>query len=209
MIKHDRKIICWFSCGVTSAVACKLAIDRYGKENVDIYYIEINSAHEDNERFIRECEKWYGVKIKRVRSRKYEDQFEVIEKERFINGPYGAKCSKVLKKEVRFEVQALYDNALQIFGFEFAKKEINRAVRFLQQFPEAFPRFPLIETGINKKECAYILLEAGIALPAMYELGYSNNNCIGCVKGGKGYWNKIRIDFPWYFNRMTKLERER
>lgn len=30
----------------------------------------------------------------------------------------------------------------------------------------------------------------------MYDLGYANNNCIGCVKGGIGYWNKIRIDFP-------------
>lgn len=43
---------------------------------------------------------------------------------------------------------------------------------------------------------------------AMYDLGYRNNNCIGCVKGGMGYWNKIRIDFPEVFERMAKLERE-
>ena len=42
----------------------------------------------------------------------------------------------------------------------------------------------------------------------MYLLGYSNNNCIGCVKGGKGYWNKTRVDFPTYFLRMCELERE-
>ncbi len=42
----------------------------------------------------------------------------------------------------------------------------------------------------------------------MYELGYSNNNCIGCVKGGMGYWNAIRKDFPKHFNKMAKLERE-
>lgn len=203
----NKKIIAWFSAGVTSAVACKLAIERYGTENVDIYYIKIKSAHPDNDRFIQDCEKWYKKKIKIVYSRKYADRFEVIEGERYINGPSGAKCSKELKKEVRYEVQRLYDNALQIFGFEYAKKEINRAVRFLQQFPDAFPRFPLIETAINKKNCAYILLDNGIALPVMYELGYSNNNCIGCVKGGKGYWNKIRIDFPWYFSKMARYER--
>jgi len=42
----------------------------------------------------------------------------------------------------------------------------------------------------------------------MYKLGYKNNNCIGCVKGGKGYWNKIRVDFPEHFARMSKIERE-
>uniref|UniRef100_A0A6M3X652 Uncharacterized protein n=1 Tax=viral metagenome TaxID=1070528 RepID=A0A6M3X652_9ZZZZ len=42
----------------------------------------------------------------------------------------------------------------------------------------------------------------------MYKLGYKNNNCIGCVKGGKGYWNKIRIDFPEIFERMSKKEKE-
>jgi hypothetical protein len=41
----------------------------------------------------------------------------------------------------------------------------------------------------------------------MYKLGYHNNNCIGCVKGGAGYWNKIRVDFPQHFERMAKLER--
>lgn len=39
-------------------------------------------------------------------------------------------------------------------------------------------------------------------------MGYSNNNCIGCVKGGKGYWNKIRVDFPEVFASRAKLERD-
>lgn len=41
----------------------------------------------------------------------------------------------------------------------------------------------------------------------MYKMGYNNNNCIGCVKGGIGYWNKIRRDFPNTFNRMAAIER--
>ena len=41
----------------------------------------------------------------------------------------------------------------------------------------------------------------------MYRLGYNNNNCIGCVKGGMGYWNKIRVDFPDRFLRMAQTER--
>ena len=42
----------------------------------------------------------------------------------------------------------------------------------------------------------------------MYDLGYSNNNCVGCVKGGAGYWNKIRKDFPEVFKARAEMERE-
>jgi hypothetical protein len=42
----------------------------------------------------------------------------------------------------------------------------------------------------------------------MYKLGFHNNNCIGCVKGGMSYWNMIRKHFPEEFDKMAKLERE-
>jgi hypothetical protein len=33
-------------------------------------------------------------------------------------------------------------------------------------------------------------------------------DCVGCVKGGAGYWNKIRVDFPEVFERMSNLDRK-
>ena len=42
----------------------------------------------------------------------------------------------------------------------------------------------------------------------MYDMGYRNNNCVGCIRGGMGYWNKIRVDFPEVFARRAKQERE-
>ena len=69
--------------------------------------------------------------------------------------------------------------------------------------------FPLIDNKINKQDCyRYVRDTLGIELPAMYRLGYGNNNCIGCVKGGMGYWNKIRVDFPEVFALRARLERE-
>lgn len=53
-----------------------------------------------------------------------------------------------------------------------------------------------------------MLWKAGIKIPAMYKMGYNNNNCIGCVKGGMGYWNKIRKDFPEVFAQMAQIERD-
>ncbi len=42
----------------------------------------------------------------------------------------------------------------------------------------------------------------------MYKMGYINNNCIGCVKGGIGYWNKIRQDFPEIYKERALMERK-
>ena len=198
-------IIGWFSCGVTSAVACKIALQMY--KDVHLYYIDTGSQEDDSMRFLHECEEWYGQKIKILRSEKYTGHFEVIEGVRFLNGPYGAACTKLLKKDVRYKLEdELGEWDAQVWGFDYCEQ--NRAKRMSEQYPAMKPLYPLIEQELTKENCAYMLAMRGIELPKMYKLGYRNNNCIGCVKGGMGYWNKIRIDFPQHFDRMAKLERD-
>ena len=68
-------------------------------------------------------------------------------------------------------------------------------------------RFPLIEREMTKEAAHGLADKLGLKRPVMYDLGYQNNNCIGCVKGGKGYWNKIRKDFPDVFTRRQAMER--
>jgi hypothetical protein len=68
--------------------------------------------------------------------------------------------------------------------------------------------FPLVDRMMTKEHAHEVLRASGIRRPAMYTLGYRNNNCIGCVNGGKGYWNKIRVDFPQVFAARAKLERD-
>ena len=84
----------------------------------------------------------------------------------------------------------------------------HRVERFIKQNSERKIKPILIEKGFSKADCLGYLAKSGIELPAMYKLGYQNNNCIGCVKGQAGYWNKIRKDFPEVFDRMAKVERE-
>ena len=72
-------IIAWWSAGVTSAVATKLAIEEYGVDNVVPIYFAIDSANPDNARFKQQCEEWYGREIITERAPpKYKDQFDVI-----------------------------------------------------------------------------------------------------------------------------------
>jgi hypothetical protein len=74
--------------------------------------------------------------------------------------------------------------------------------------PEYTHVFPLIDRGLTKEDCHGMLKTLGIRRPAMYDMGYRNNNCIGCVKGGMGYWNKIRVDFPEVFTKRARQERD-
>ena len=90
--------------------------------------------------------------------------------------------------------------------FGYTAEEAHRVDRFKTQNNERKGCFILVEKGLTKEDCLGFVSRAGIELPVMYKLGYRNNNCIGCVKGGMGYWNKIRIDFPEHFERMAALE---
>lgn len=195
------RTVVWFSAGAASAVAARIALKEYG--GVVLAYTDPGSEHPDNQRFIADCEKWFGAPVVQLKSKKYVDTWDVWEKRRFINSPNGALCTVELKKKLRHEYQSPDD--IQIFGF--TADEVARADRFREMNPEVDLRTPLIERGITKDDCFGIVSNAGIELPAMYRLGYRNANCIGCCKGGMGYWNKIRKDFPDTFDRMAKLER--
>lgn len=197
------RTLVWFSAGAASAVAAKLAIAETGGENLVIAYTDPGSEHPDNKRFIDECEEWFGFPVQRLKSEKYKDTWDVWERERYLVGPTGARCTGELKKKVRFRFERPDDR--QVFGY--TSEEKNRAERFREQNPGVFLWTPLIERELNKSDCLAIIDRAGIELPVMYKLGYLNNNCIGCPKGGIGYWNKIRRDFPEVFDRMAKVER--
>jgi hypothetical protein len=204
----DEKYLLWWSAGATSAVAVKLALDEYGIDNCRIIYFGIESAHIDNDRFMKDCEKWYGKKIETFSSDKYVDQFDVVKNTRYVNGVGGARCTKELKRGVREKIEKEIPYKGQVFGYEYVFKEMDRALRMYYQHPHTKPIFPLINNKMTKENCLGVLRDAGIEIPAMYKLGYPNNNCIGCVKGGMGYWNKIRVDFPEHFNKMMELEQE-
>lgn len=200
--------IAWFSCGVTSAVMCKILVAQFLPRDLEIVYIDTGSEHESNKKFLDDCQKWFKFKnIQVIKSMFYKDHWAVIEQTKFINGPFGAACTRKLKREAR----AQYEYGLKLRGinvethfYGFDSSENKRAERFLKSNPTA--DFPLIKSGIGKEDCFKTINEAGIELPTMYKLGYGHNNCIGCVKGGKKYWRMIKRDFPEAFQKMMILE---
>lgn len=208
-----NKIICWWSGGVTSAVACKLAINIYGAENCRVIMIDTKNEHPDTYRFKSDCEKWYGIPIETITGigEKYGNIFDVWRKHKSLNTATGAICSTHLKRLVREKWEKSNTYRHQVFGFEFDKKEFNRALSMTMNYKDRVkPIYPLLLFGYDKKDCFKIIEEEGIEMPKTYFLGFKNNNCFttGCVQGGIGYWQKIKNNFPDKFNVMADLEHE-
>ena len=143
-----------------------------------------------------------GITI--LKNDKYKDHFDVFKKTKYLQGIKGARCTTELKKKLRIEYQKPDD--IHIFGYTFDEK--HRAEKFENYNPELSVDWILVENQITKENCLGIIWQSGIKMPKMYDLGYNHNNCIGCIKGGMGYWNKIRKDFPGHFKKMAEIERE-
>lgn len=199
------RTLAWFSCGAPSAVMTRLLIAESPPDLV-VAYVDTGSEHEDNERFLAECEAWFGRPVTRLKSEKYRDTWQVWKERRFLVGPQGALCTTELKKKVRLGFERPDDT--QCFGYTADPRDAARGVRFREQNPGVEFRTPLIEHGLTKADCLALVERAGIELPMMYRLGYDHANCVGCPKGGMGYWNRIRRDFPETFDRMAQQERE-
>ncbi len=201
-IRKDMKTVSWFSAGVSSAVATKLAIDRID----EILFIDIDDHHEDSKRFLNDCQEWFGKEIITIRSI-YKNVEEACLAASYVNGVAGAPCTRFLKRRVRLEWEKKQDDLRYVWGMDYSKRERERADRLLDTMPKQKHIFPLIENKLSKEQAHEILTASGIKRPVMYDLGYHNNNCLGCVKGGRGYWNRIRIDFPAVFKQRAEMER--
>lgn len=196
--------VCWLSAGVSSFMAGYLA------ENVDEWiYIDIEDQHCDSIRFIKDCEKAIGKPIKILMSNEYRCVEDCIKCSGVIKLQNGfAPCTNWLKMRIRKKWEYEHKNydLTYVWGFDFNEKM--RAQRMIESNIHVKHEFPLIDNYLSKQDVHGLFDRLfDFKRPFMYELGYPNNNCIGCIKGGMGYWNKIRVDFPEVFKKRAELER--
>lgn len=200
----NPRTVVWFSCGAASAVAAHLTLKDTPDAQV-VYCDTSASEHPDNERFFRDVETWLGVTIHRIRSSSFSDIDDVFVRTRYMAGVSGARCTVEMKKVPRFAFQRPDD--IHVFGLTADEKL--RIERFARTNFDLSLRWVLRDVGMDKDACFHVLRAAGIPLPAMYALGYRNNNCIGCVKATSAvYWDKIRTDFPVVFARRAQQSRD-
>jgi len=193
--------ISWFSCGAASAVATKLS-----KPDV-IAYCDVGSEDVDNQRFLTDCEKWFGKDVTRLKNPEFKDTWEVWEKRKYLAGIAGAPCTGELKVAPRLSFQMPDD--IHIFGYTADSTDAARFEALKENWPELNVRAPLIEQGLTKAACLAMIQNAGIKPPRVYSMGFPNANCIPCVKAtSPAYWSLVRKEFPLEFHRMSELSRK-
>lgn len=203
--KTKETIVVWFSCGAASAVAAKKTVELYGNtHNVLIVNNPIKEEHEDNQRFLKDVEKWIGLPIIEAKCKEFPSAsiVDVFNKRKYISGVRGAPCTMLLKKQARYEFELNNKIDWHVLGFTF--DELDRHNRFVKT--ERSNVIPiLIDWSYTKNDCFKILNQAGIKLPKIYSLGYPNANCIGCVKSSSpAYWNLVRDTFPETFKQRLE-----
>lgn len=196
----ERRTVCWFSAGAASAVATKLVLREHPEAVVA--YCATNSEHPDSERFIADCVRWFNRPIERLASDEYADTWDVWDKRKYMAGNNGAPCTVELKVAPRLAWQMPSD--IHVFGYTADAPDVERAERLRKNYFELTIQTPLIDRGLTKEACLAIVEDAGIELPAMYKLGFRNNNCVPCVKAtSPNYWALVRKCFPDVFERAA------
>jgi len=212
------RTVIWFSSGAASAVMAKLVLG----ENPEAMVVNCDlgeSEDPDNERFLNDCARWFNAPIHRISSAEYLSIDEVFEAKRYHANHRGAPCTSAMKRVPRLEFQQPGD--VHLFGYTADAHDVERARRFVENSPGLLLRFPLIERGVTKAACFALLEGAGINRPRVYDMGYPNGNCPGCVKASSpDYWALVRKMHPEVFarradqcrrfgSRLTRINNER
>ena len=209
-VSEEYPIIAWFSGGITSAIACWIAINLFGIKNVRVVFIDTQNEDEDTYRFLEDCERWYGCKIERITAISPDGEYtcidDVWDKFLSLNVANGAICSSELKRAVRLKFQKTEKYSFQTHGFDLIENK--RSLSMTLNYNDSNPIYPLPFMGLRKPDCFKIARENGINPPRAYKWGLHNNNCLktGCVQGGIGYWQWQRKNRPDVFYAMAARE---
>jgi 3'-phosphoadenosine 5'-phosphosulfate sulfotransferase (PAPS reductase)/FAD synthetase len=209
---ENETILCDWSGGASSAVACALVYEQY-PGNCHFRFAQTNIEHPDTYRFLFDYERRLGIKVNLLQSDKFHEPADVWERYVGLNYANGAPCSSELKRTVLQKDAKSKLVWAAVIGFDAT--ETKRATNMKLNYPELNPLFPLIELGMKKRDVLQWLQNKGIKPPSVYH-NFKNNNCLGgeddekggCVQGGIGYWQKIKQIYPKKFAYMAAKEHE-
>ena len=194
------------SGGLTSYEALRRAIARYGRDATRAVFADTKIEDPDLYRFLDDIERLCGVPI--VRLQDGRTPFDVWYDKRAITLPSAnAPCSKALKRDV---IQRWLGNVAKpytlVFGMDWS--ELERMQRLEDFYAPTPVWFPLAEPPyVDKCHIADALERQGVKTPALYEEGFTHNNCGGgCVKAGQAHWAHLWRTRPATYARWEAEE---
>lgn len=207
--RADPRIVVGFSGGVTSAWCAGWALQEFPREQVILLWHDTKEEHPDTYRFLGEMAAALAMPItERSDGRSVTELFR---DEGMLGNGQNTMCSRVLKttQGERFvaELLAAGHQVTRVFGFSrHEHRRVGRAVGFAAKAGYSV-RFPIVEAGVSKQDCADWCASVGVQPSAMYRWS-DHANCVGCVKGGRAYWLAVAEHCPEVFEQRAALEEE-
>lgn len=203
------KHIVSFSTGLSSALAALRVIERYGKDNTVLAFMDTIFEDDDNYRFMIDFERRFDVEI--VRLSEGRNPYEVSRVEHVIPNQRVAPCTMRLKIEPFRAYLATLEKPLTVhIGYDFTEMHRCEATRRNYESLGYSVDFPLLWKPIEFRPYVDVCRrDLNIEPPRMYGLGYTHANCGGrCVKQGHGDWIRTLVNFPERYAEIEEWERE-
>lgn len=206
---NDPRIVVGFSGGVTSAWCAGWALREFPRSQVILLWHDTKEEHPDTYRFLREMAAALGAPItERSDGRSVTELFR---DEGMLGNGQNTMCSRVLKTEpgTRYvsDLRSAGHAVTMVYGFSASEPQrVHRMVGRANAGGFAV-RFPVVETGVTKQQCADWCVSLGVQPSAMYRWS-DHANCVGCVKGGRAYWLAVAEHHPDVFEQRAALEEE-
>ena len=199
------------STGLSSTVLLDKVQRERGKKKTFALMTDTRWEDEDNYRFGNEAIDYLKARLIYVCDARTPE--EVWMQSRFLVGPYGAPCTRILKVEqtIKFiqQLRSQTDDEISLH-FGINADEEHRAYGLVKRY-EPFGvkcEFPLIDEPMSQLEMTDLVQQKwGIKRPRMYDLGFKHANCGGrCVKAGQGHFLHLMKVWPQRFEQIAAIE---
>lgn len=210
--------VCNLSYGIGSWAASKVAVQRYGVENVLLLFADVKYEDEDTYLWGEAAAKNIGAQL--IVITEGRTPWEVFRDERFLGNSRADPCSKILKRQTLDAWRAMHCDPTEttvVVGIHWSERD--RFARWDKKRQEyAGVRYRLEALGWHSIAplceppfLAYDELHAwakreGLWEQRLYQLGFPHANCGGrCVKQGQAGWALLLKTMP---ERYRECERE-
>lgn len=204
-----NKYIIALSGGLASAYCAKLALEKYPKDKIILYFNDTKWEHPDLYRFLDDLSKHFDHPIT------YDNDGRTVEQVFIDNNAIANNrmpfCSRILKAE---RLQKYFNDGDTII-FGIGCNETHRAKRIIDVYnnitiktgKKVYCLFPLISNNITKNQITNYFRSVNIEIPTLYKLGFSHNNCSGgCVRSGKSQWKLLYEKLPEVYKAREDTE---
>ena len=197
------------SGGSASAVAADRVINKYGSENVTLWFADTLWEDEDLYRFLEDLEYRWEKTI--VRFTDGRTPLEVAEDKKLIPNSWAAPCSHVLKQiPFRDFLNKMEKPVTVHLGLDFKEEHRHAKPKEIYESIDGVSvEFPLMWKPLAHMGYTNTIESWGIKPPRLYSLGFPHNNCGGrCVRQGIKEWLRLKQFMPERFNEVKDWETE-